>query len=153
LNVPHSLVLDQRCWNFLSLERKGTPAQSKRIEQQKGAEMDFSSLLTVVGILLYGAYQYHQREQLHRTLLQNLREGLPPVVPETRPEVLKLWTTGIVSGILLLTALGFLFLRPRIIYGGEYVYILAFMFFTIFLLLLLILLRDIRARHDNSIPR
>jgi hypothetical protein len=128
-------------------------AQSKRIGQQKGAKMDISSLPTVVGILLYGAYEYHRREQLHRTVLQNLREGIQPVVPETRPAVLKLWTTGIVSGILLLSGLGLLFLRPRIIYGGEFLYILAFMFFTIFLLLLLILLRDIRARHDNSIPQ
>ncbi|MDP2886336.1 MAG: hypothetical protein Q8P51_15075 [Ignavibacteria bacterium] len=115
--------------------------------------MDFSSLFTVVGILLYGAYEYHRREQLHRAVLQNLREGIPPVVSETKPAVLKLWTTGIVSGILLLTSLGLPFLRPRIIYGGDYLYILAFVFFTIFLLLLLILLRDIRARHDNSIPR
>lgn len=115
--------------------------------------MDFYSLFTVVGILLYGAYEYHRREQLHRSVLQNLREGILPVAPETKPAVLKLWTTGIVSGILLLTCLGLLFLRPRIIYGGEFVYILASMFFTIFLLLLLILLRDIRARHDNSIPR
>jgi hypothetical protein len=115
--------------------------------------MDFSSLSTVAGILLYGAYEYRRREQLHRIVLQNLREGIPPVVPETRPAVLKLWTTGIISGILLLSGLGLLFLRPRIIYGGEFLYILAFMFFTIFLLLLLILLRDIRARHDNSILR
>ncbi len=115
--------------------------------------MDFSSLFTVTGILLYGAYEYHRRERLHRTILQNLREGIPPVVPEIKPEVLKLWTTGIVSGVLLLISLGLLYLRPRIIYGGEYFYILAFMFFTIFLLLLLILLRDIRARHDNSVPQ
>ncbi len=115
--------------------------------------MDFSSLFIVAGILLYGASEYHRREKLHQTVLRNLREGIQPVVPETKPAVLKLWTTGIVSGILLLTCLGLLFLRPRIIYGGEYVYILAFMFFTIFLLLLLILLRDTRARHNNSIPR
>lgn len=115
--------------------------------------MDFSSLFTVVGILLYGAYEYHRREQLHRKVLRDLREGKPPVVQETKPAVLKLWTTGIVSGILLLSVLGFLFLRPRIIYGGEYLYILAFMFFTIFLLLLLMFLRDIRVRHNNSITR
>lgn len=126
-------------------------AQSKRIGQQKGAEMDPSNLFTIGAILLYGAYEYHRREQLHRTVLQNIREGLPPPVPEIKITVLKLWTTGIVSGILFFTSLGLIFLRPRIIYGGEYFYMLAFMFFTIFLLLLLILLRDIRTRHDNSI--
>lgn len=112
--------------------------------------MDYSSLVIVGGILAYGAHEYRRREQLHRLALRDLQEGKEPTVPETRPAILKLWTTGIVAGLLLLAGLGLLFLRPRIIYGGEYLFVLVFIFLTIFLLLLLILVRDIRAHSKKS---
>lgn len=115
--------------------------------------MNYSDFLIPAFITVYGIFEYQKREQRHRERIALLQSGIEPSFTLQKPEIIKLWITGIVSGLLLATILGFLFLRPRIEYGGNTVLLfLPGFFFIIFVILILILLRDIKAyrQHPKS---
>ena len=111
--------------------------------------MDYSSLLLIVGILIYGVAEYRRREQLHRNTLRMLREGEIPEANIAIPPLYRLWTTGFVSVILLVAVIGLVIARQRILYGGDVLFVLAAVFLFMFVMLFRIFIRDIRLRREH----
>ena len=113
--------------------------------------MNSSDLTVIFCILMYGAFQYWRRETEHRHTIIRLRKGLELPQQERKPEVYRLWTTGFVAFILLACSLGALVfvLRLGIRHGGPYL-MFPLMFFPIFIMLVLMLIRDIKMRRQRQ---
>ena len=112
---------------------------------------DLTLDLTIIfGILMYGAFQYWRRETEHRHTIIRLRKGMELPQQKRKPEVYKLWTTGFVAFLLLACSLGAIMLRPKIRYGGETMLFFATVSFSVFVMLMLILFRDIKARRQHQ---
>ncbi len=63
--------------------------------------MDYTSLVIVVGIILYAIFEYQRREQEHREALSYLKRGEKPPERVQVVEGWKLFTTGGVAILLL----------------------------------------------------
>ncbi len=109
------------------------------------ASQYFSAILCTVAFAVYGIFEYHRREQNHKMKLLALKYGKEPPKFDAKPELWKLLTTGFVALILLVSAVGFVVWRHRIVFGGGVMYILAFFFLAIFSALLINLIRDTKA--------
>ena len=156
------ILLDRMFEKFLSLERKIGGSRSNVTEAKPKNVGDWSfrvmisadTVFWVVGIITYGIYQYRKREKNHRLLLQNLIEGKEAKSVEAgtlgTSTVWRLWTISLVEALLLGAIVWLVSVRSRILYGRGTVYILAGIFLALFLSLLLILLRDIKAHQGQK---
>jgi hypothetical protein len=112
-----------------------------------------SSLFWTIPIAAYGIFEYQRREQNHKMTLLALKYGKEPPSFEPKPQIWQFFTTGSVALSLLASAVGFIFWRPHIIYGGGAMYILAAFFLSISAVLTLSLLKDIRVYRNNRRPK
>jgi len=110
--------------------------------------MDYTGLAILLGIILYGAFEYHRREQLHKEAMAYLKRDLEPPAVSDKPQQWKIWTTGAVATLLLLFVLTlFVFTaKAGLEKGGPYL-LVASPLTLILLLLLLIVRRDLKALH------
>ena len=106
--------------------------------------MEPTTIILLIGIAIFSLFEYQRRERLHKAAMEYLKRGvLPPAAP-TRPSVWKLRTVGVVD-LLLLPVTG-LFMKLAL-HGDKYLWAYLFLvvcFAALFVLLLLILMRDIR---------
>lgn len=112
-----------------------------------------STFLQVAAIVGYGVYQFYKREKIHRELVQSILEGKEPDVHEIRrepvPALWRLASTGVIEVMLLAAIVWLVYVRSRILYGGEVTYIIALFFSIVFVFLLIILIRDINAFRNK----
>jgi hypothetical protein len=112
--------------------------------------MNVSDFLIPAGILLWAAFEYHRREQLHRETMAYLRNGVEPPPQLNIPKTLHLWTVGGTAFLLLALSIGFLVLAigaPTPQDSVPFV-VLAVPFIAMAILLLLILRRDLKLRKQ-----
>ena len=109
-----------------------------------------SDFITIFVILIYGAFRYRQRETEHKRTIIQLREGVELPPQESKPETYKLVATGIISFILLTCSVGAIMLRPKLRYGGETLFFIALVFVSVFIMLVLMLIRDIKSRRQHQ---
>jgi hypothetical protein len=117
---------------------------------RKGNTMDYSNLVTSLIILVYGILTYRRRETEHRLTIIRLRKGIELPQQDSKPEAFKLWTTGGVAILLLGCTLGALFPPAKIRYAYDVLLGFAIFFFSGFTLLLMVLIRDIKAYHQHK---
>jgi hypothetical protein len=114
---------------------------------------DISTFLQAAAIVAYGVYQFYKREKSHKELIQGILEGKETDVREISqvpaPALWRLATTSIIELMLLAAIVWLVYIRSRILYGGEITYIIAFFFSIIFVILLVVLLRDIKAYRNK----
>jgi hypothetical protein len=112
-----------------------------------------STFLQVAAIVGYGVYQFFKRERTHKALIQGILDGKEPDVreisQEPAPALWRLATISMIEVILLAAIAWLVYIRSRILFGGEVTYIIAFFFLIIFVFLLIILSRDIRAYRNK----
>lgn len=113
--------------------------------------MDYSGLIIAAAIVVWAAFEYNRREQDHKEIMAYLRKGLDLPELSLIPSAWRLRTTGAVALILLLLISGLFMLGAKSLapYGKLFV-VLAIPFSGIFVLLVLIFLRDYRLRRSLS---
>ena len=107
--------------------------------------MDYSALALIIGIGVYGLFEYRRREEIHRERMKYLKRGLEPPIVGQKVDFWKLMTTTTSAVILLaLTVATFVFGLSR----GEYLFVPSLVFGTVFALItvivVLMVLRDWR---------
>lgn len=105
------------------------------------------TVLYVAGILSYGVRQYMKREKAHKVLIQSLLagEGSIQASPIEEPKSVLYLIELIAMEILVLAgAIWVVYMQPRILYGGDVMYILAIFLLAWFALLLPVLIREIK---------
>jgi hypothetical protein len=115
--------------------------------------MSIDTFVWVAGIIGYGLYQYRKRGLAHRWLIRNLIEGKEITSIKTdasaKPIPWRLWTIGFVEILLIGAIVWLLSLHSTIRYGGYFVYIIAGVFFALFLMLVSIVFRDFKRHQDQ----
>jgi hypothetical protein len=105
------------------------------------------TILYVAGILSYGIRQYVKREKSHKALIQRLLagEGAIEASPIEKPKsVLYLIEIVAVEILVLAGIIWVVYMKPRILYGGDVMYIIAVFLLFWFVLLLPVLIREIK---------
>ena len=107
--------------------------------------MNFVSLMIAGMIGVYGVFEFLRREHGHKVAMEYLRRGAVPPSAPRRPPLWKLVSLGIVDFVLLLLTM--LFVYMNFLGSKHYVRIIVYgiCFASLFLMVLLILLRDVKA--------
>ncbi len=112
--------------------------------------MDFSSIVISLLIAAYGYVEYNDREKAHRLLIERLTSGSPPSA-EGPPPAWKLVTTG--SVCILLTGFAAVLIYTGIRShntSGQMLEIMGLMMTLPLFILVLIFVRDVRARSTGD---
>ena len=117
-------------------------------------QQQLSDFLIVGGILAYGIRQYIKREKAHKALIRSLLAGEGAVqvspVDETKPALWRLLTITAFEILLLAGIVWLVSIRNKILYGGDFTYIIALSFLVLFTFLLSILIRDIKVYRSSK---
>lgn len=110
--------------------------------------------LWVAGILAYGIRQYVKREKAHKELIQRLLGGEGAIqvsaISEPRTALWRLLTIAAFEIFLLAGIVWLMSIRNKILYGGEFTYIIALSFLVLFAFLMSILVRDIKVYRSSK---
>jgi hypothetical protein len=106
------------------------------------------NFLYVAGIITYGVRQYLKRERAHKAFIRRLLAGEGAIqdspIEETKPALWRLLNIVAMEALLLGGIIYLVCMRPRILYGGGVMYILAAFFLVLFALLMPVLIREIK---------